>query len=60
MPVEKNGKSPDLPQNPAEEKQAMQQHYEYYKNLADNGQLSDEDEEQWRLAQRRKASGLIE
>jgi len=60
MSVEHGGESPDSSNTPAEEKQAMQRHYEHYKKLAENGALSLEDEAQWQLAQKRKASGLVD
>ncbi len=41
-------------------RQAMQRHYEHYKNLADRGELKQEDAEQWRLALERKDQGLVE
>jgi hypothetical protein len=46
--------------NDRAEKQAMQRHYEYYKSLADSGQLKEQDQAQWRLALERKQHGLVE
>ena len=46
--------------NDSAENQAMQRHYEYYKSLADSGQLKEEDQTQWRLALERKQQGLVE
>jgi hypothetical protein len=60
MPSEREGESTDSSHTSSGEKEAMQRHYEHYKALAEAGTLSPEDELQWKLAQQRKASGLID
>lgn len=60
MTGEQHGESPDLPPPSPQEKETMRRHYEHYKELAENGQLTAEDEAQWELAQQRKAAGLVE
>jgi hypothetical protein len=42
------------------EKEAFRRHYDYYKSLADNNTLNEQDIPQWDLAQERKNQGLIE
>lgn len=38
----------------------MQRHYDHYKELAEKGDITQEDKAQWELAKQRKEQGLVE